>query len=103
MVFPDHNHHRNRSKWRRLLPHARYALSSGLIGQEDEARTNLVQKCAMTLYKDGRFNEAEAYFQEVVQSMRRALGEEHPDTLISMDNLASTYSNQGRWKEAEEL
>ena len=31
------------------------------------------------------------------------LGEEHPDTLISMGNLASTYMNQGRWKEAEEL
>jgi tetratricopeptide (TPR) repeat protein len=27
----------------------------------------------------------------------------HPDTLISMANLASTYRNQGRWKEAEEL
>ena len=30
-------------------------------------------------------------------------GEEHPDTLTSMANLASTYRNQGRWKEAEEL
>lgn len=33
----------------------------------------------------------------------RALGQEHPDTLISMANLASTYRNQGRWKEAEVL
>jgi hypothetical protein len=33
----------------------------------------------------------------------RVLGEEHPDTLTSIDNLASTYRNQGRWKEAEEL
>src|SRR3954464_11961823 len=33
----------------------------------------------------------------------RVLGPEHPDTLISMANLASTYRNQGRWKEAEEL
>jgi Tetratricopeptide repeat len=31
------------------------------------------------------------------------LGEEHSATLISMANLMSTYSNQGRWKEAEEL
>src|SRR3954469_21221439 len=29
------------------------------------------------------------------------LGAEHPDTLTSMANLASTYRNQGRWKEAE--
>jgi Tetratricopeptide repeat len=29
--------------------------------------------------------------------------EEHPDTLTSMGNLASTYWNQGQWAEAEEL
>ncbi|KAJ0311418.1 hypothetical protein Brms1b_008399 [Colletotrichum noveboracense] len=29
--------------------------------------------------------------------------QEHPSTLTSMAHLASTYSNQGRWKEAEEL
>ena len=34
---------------------------------------------------------------------KRVLGDEHPDTLTSMANLALTYSNQGRWKEAEEL
>jgi hypothetical protein len=31
------------------------------------------------------------------------LGDKHPDTLTSMNNPASTYSNQGRWKDAEEL
>jgi tetratricopeptide (TPR) repeat protein len=31
------------------------------------------------------------------------LGAEHPSTLTSKANLASTYRNQGRWKEAEEL
>ena len=29
------------------------------------------------------------------------LGAEHPSTLTSMANLASTYMNQGQWKEAE--
>ena len=31
------------------------------------------------------------------------LGEEYPDALTSMANLAPTYKNQGQWKEAEEL
>ncbi|KAH7305040.1 hypothetical protein B0I35DRAFT_484219 [Stachybotrys elegans] len=31
------------------------------------------------------------------------LGADHPDTLTSMGNLASTYKNQGRWEEAEKL
>jgi Tetratricopeptide repeat len=31
------------------------------------------------------------------------LGPEHPDTLTSMGNLASTYRDQVRWTEAERL
>ncbi|KAJ9419630.1 hypothetical protein QL093DRAFT_2370757 [Fusarium oxysporum] len=27
----------------------------------------------------------------------------HPNTLMIMNNLASTYMNQGHWKKAEEL
>ena len=38
-----------------------------------------------------------------METGKRVLGEEHPSTLTSMANLASTYWNQGRWKEAEEL
>ena len=33
----------------------------------------------------------------------RVLKEEHADMLTSMNNLALTFMNQGRWKEAEEL
>jgi Tetratricopeptide repeat len=40
---------------------------------------------------------------QVMETRKRVLGKEHPDTLTSMANLASTYGNQGRWKEAEEL
>jgi tetratricopeptide (TPR) repeat protein len=38
-----------------------------------------------------------------MERIERVLGAEHPDTLTSMNNLALTYRNQGRWKEAEEL
>jgi hypothetical protein len=39
----------------------------------------------------------------VIEARARVLGQEHLDTLTSIANLASTYRNQGRWKEAEEL
>ena len=39
---------------------------------------------------------------QVMKTRRRVLGSEHPDTLTSMANLASTYRNQGRWTEARE-
>ncbi|KAH8701409.1 kinesin light chain [Phaeosphaeriaceae sp. PMI808] len=101
-VFPNDDHG-NRSKWRRLLPHAKFALSYGRTRQDDGDSLSLIQKCAMTLYSDGRYNEAEELEVRVMETRKRVLGEEHPDTLSSMANLASTYRNQGRWKEAEEL
>ncbi|KAF2680652.1 kinesin light chain [Lentithecium fluviatile CBS 122367] len=120
-VFPDHNHG-NRSKWRRLLPHARYALSHEVPKEGKGDRIDLTWKCAMALHTDGRYDEAEELFVQVMETFKRVLGEEHPDTLTSMANLASTvlgeehpdtltsmanlastYRNQGRWKEAEEL
>ena len=38
-----------------------------------------------------------------MKTRKTALGAEHPSTLISVANLASTYRNQGRWNEAEKL
>ncbi|KAH7085888.1 kinesin light chain [Paraphoma chrysanthemicola] len=114
-VFPSDDHS-NRSKWRRLLPHAQCALShSGTIDdyrEEDEKggdekegheRLELARKCANTLYSDGRFREAEELDVQVMETSSRVLGEEHPSTLSSMSSLALTYMNQGRWKEAEKL
>ena len=101
-VFPDHGH-KNRSLWRTYLPHARYALLSDLVDKNSETRMNLMWRFGMCLYSDGRYNEAEISFMEVEERRKKVLGAEHPSTLTSMANLASTYRNQGRWKEAEEL
>jgi tetratricopeptide (TPR) repeat protein len=122
-VFPDDDHS-NRSKWRRLLPHAQYALShnttdddendnnksneeeeeeeEGREGREGEG-SKLAWKCAIALYEDGRYEEAEELEVQVMQTRKRVLGDDHPDTLTIMGSLAATYMSQGRWKEAEEL
>ncbi|RYN43141.1 hypothetical protein AA0112_g627 [Alternaria arborescens] len=101
-VFPDGDHS-NRSKWRRLLPHAQYALSHSPAVDDDEERLQLASRCATTLSSDGRYKEAEELQVQVMQGRKRVLDDEHPSTLSSMANLASTYSNQGRWDEAEKL
>ena len=100
-VFPDGNYG-NRSKWRRLLPHAVQALSSTL-GRDEGSRLRLIYKCATAFHKDGRDEEAEVYLQEAMQIEKVKFGEEHPSTLTLMGNLAFTYKKQGRWNEAEEL
>jgi Tetratricopeptide repeat len=41
--------------------------------------------------------------QEVLEGRVRILGEEHPDTLTTKHNLASTYQAQGKIAEAAKL
>ncbi|KAI9763277.1 MAG: hypothetical protein M1839_006524, partial [Geoglossum umbratile] len=101
-IFPDDDH-KNRSIWRAYLPHARHVLSSSLIKDDVQERMKLLWKYSMCLYSDGRYDEAEKSFLQVMETRKRKLGAEHPSTLASIANLASTYRNQGRWKEAEEL
>jgi hypothetical protein len=43
------------------------------------------------------------YIRLDVDAHKQILGVEHPDTLMSMNNLAVTYSNQGRNVEAAAL
>jgi tetratricopeptide (TPR) repeat protein len=101
-VFPDDGHG-NRSKWRRLLQHVKYALSYGCAERENVDRLHLVWKYAMTLYSDGRYDEAEELFVQRMETSKKKLGADHLDTLAGMGNLASTYWNQGRWEDAEKL
>ena len=58
---------------------------------------------ALVLGENGDFNNAEQLRVQVMNMRNKLLGAEHPDTLTSMANLASTYRNQGRWNEAEQL
>ncbi|KAK5673906.1 hypothetical protein LTS10_013321 [Elasticomyces elasticus] len=53
--------------------------------------------------EEGHWEKSEKLFFAARTWCREKLGEEHVDTLRAMANLASTYRNQGRWKEAEEL
>src|SRR6202522_216154 len=58
---------------------------------------------ALMMKENGDWNNAEQLEAQVMNMRKKLLGAEHPDTLTSMANLASTYWNQGRWNEAEQL
>ena len=53
--------------------------------------------------ESGLYTEAENLQVVAMETTKRVLGDEHPDTLTSMANLAVTFHNQGRWNEAEKL
>lgn len=50
-----------------------------------------------------RLKKREELEVQSLEKRKREFGEEHPDTLSSMANLALTYKDQRRWKEAENL
>ncbi|KAM6493175.1 hypothetical protein JOM56_011309 [Amanita muscaria] len=51
----------------------------------------------------GIWDEAEKLETRVLEARKAKLGNDHPDTISSMNNLANTYRDQGRWDEAEKL
>jgi tetratricopeptide (TPR) repeat protein len=58
---------------------------------------------AVSLEMTGRLNEAEKLERDALEIQRRVLGNDHPDTLTSMNNLAFTLRREGRYPEAEQL
>jgi thioredoxin-like negative regulator of GroEL len=49
------------------------------------------------------FDEAEELGKRVLDARVEALGDNHPETLVSMSNLAMVYNSQGRREEAGDL
>ena len=47
--------------------------------------------------------QAQSLEEVVLEKCRQLLGDDHPDTLSSMNNLAITYKNQELWKLAQSL
>jgi hypothetical protein len=101
-VFPSDDH-LNRGVWRMYLPHARQALESDLVGRDRESRLALLWRYGKCLCSDGRWNEAEATFNEIVAIETRKPDIDNPGRLASIAWMASTYRDQGRWEEAEKL
>jgi tetratricopeptide (TPR) repeat protein len=64
---------------------------------------SIAWKFALTYAENGRGQEALQLMEKVVAANKRTLGEEHPDTLSAMHNLADRYSEVGRRPEALEL
>jgi hypothetical protein len=58
---------------------------------------------ASTYRNQGRWKEAEELEMQVMETRKKVLGQEHPDTLTSMNNLAFTLKSQGCDVDAIEL
>ena len=53
------------------------------------------------LAEQGNPSATEPYYREALETGRRVLGEDHPDTIIWTSNLGHILRLLGRWAEAE--
>ncbi|KAK4223173.1 P-loop containing nucleoside triphosphate hydrolase protein [Podospora fimiseda] len=87
------------------LPHVYAVLNIAATESDEEnlGRAALLHNVGGYFLYKGEYEEAEACLIKAIEIRKTDLGADHPSTLTSMANLASTYRNQGRWEEAEKL
>jgi tetratricopeptide (TPR) repeat protein len=81
----------------------RRALRSSKKDQDDYAASFDLQNRANSLVQKGRFREALPLLEQIRAIRLQLLGEEHPYTAASCNNVAFILQAQGRYKEAQEL
>ena len=75
------------------LPHVHAVLKFKGTRSRDKAvgKAALLHCTAAYFYYQGQWKDAERLQLEAVEIRREVLGEDHPDTLTSIANLASTF------------
>ena len=84
-----------------MAEEARVAL--GVMPAEERGASALISRLANLLYTQGKLGEAEPLYREAMSARRRTQGDEHPDTLDSINNLALLLQTQGKRAEALEI
>jgi tetratricopeptide (TPR) repeat protein len=80
----------------------RRALRSDKRDQEEYARSFELRRRASALVEKGQFKEALSLQPQILAICRKVLGEEHPDTANSYNNVAYNLNAQGKYAEAAE-
>jgi tetratricopeptide (TPR) repeat protein len=67
------------------------------------AEADALSRKVEALHRSGRYAEAIVLAEKVVALREKALGPEHPDTALSLNNLAELYEATGAYAKAEPL
>ena len=75
----------------------------GIDKDAELERARLLHKLGYEHYRFARYAMAEPLYDEALSITRRVLGADHPNTAVSLNNLAALYRAQGRYEDAEPL
>jgi tetratricopeptide (TPR) repeat protein len=94
--------HERREIWIAYLPHALH-----LVGQEDAldgaTSAGILERIGRCQESNGQYVPAELAHRQAWSLRKGLLGQEHPNTLASMNNLGSVLEGQGKYEEAEAM
>ena len=98
--FPTHD---NRGIWARYLPHTRQVIEFQKDADNGEAGRDLLFNVAESFYVRGTYREAEQRHRQTLELREKAFGKEDPDTLESMDNLATFLDKREKDEGAKKM
>ena len=73
------------------------------LSQQPEVQARLMVTMGKVYTNLGLYGEAEPLLTKAVETCRRVLGKDHPDTLTALNDLANLYYYQNRFAEAQPL
>jgi len=79
---------------------------SGIDAADGESlaeQAEAMNRSVMVLYDDGQYAEAIPLALQALEIRERALGPEHPNVAVSLNNLALLYATLGSYAKAEPL
>ncbi|MEA5595339.1 tetratricopeptide repeat protein, partial [Rivularia sp. UHCC 0363] len=85
------------------IPHLTEVAENHLDAVSDENLPWAFAGLARFYQGQGLYTLAEPWYEQCLSTVRSRLGENHPDTALSLNNLANLYHNQGKYSEAEPL
>jgi tetratricopeptide (TPR) repeat protein len=103
-AFPDVSDFHQWELCAGFLPHGTQL--AGVIeefGLETAEAGGLLNRCGYFLKERARYAEALPMYERSLAIWEKALGAEHPDTALSLNNLAGLYRAQGEYGKAEPL
>jgi hypothetical protein len=101
-LFPDGSY----ETWnacKLYLPHSLRATAWLEAESYNVLAPNLLARMGVYYWWQGQSNEAEQLEVQVLDLRKSVLGEEHPDTITAVANLAVTFQQKGRYDESEVL
>jgi serine/threonine protein kinase len=73
------------------------------LGQDHPVTLALLQELAQIAQRQGKPDEAEKLLRDVLERRRRLMGDNHPDTIQSLNALAGFLLDQKRYADAEPI